>query len=184
MIKVNLVPPEILAKARQRQQMIQGAAIGVAALLLLLGMSVMHWAALSRLEGQFHELGLEFKRLEAVVAKVEEMDRTAGALRARLGVITDLLKGRPAYPKFMSDFVLAVPPGVTIKSLATTGGSTNPIKLTMAAESRSSQDIAAWVKNMEQSGKFTLIELGPVTSTEGPERTLNFTMTTTYTSKL
>lgn len=184
MIKINLVPPEILARARQRQQMIQGAAAGVAALIVLLGISIMHWATLSRLEGQAHELGLEIKRLEAIVAKVEDLDRTAGALRARLGVITDLLKGRPSYPRFMSDFVVAVPAGVTIKALNTTGGSASPIKLNITAESRSSQDIAAWVKNMEQSGKFSAIELGAVTTTESEPKVYNFAVTTTYTPKL
>jgi Tfp pilus assembly protein PilN len=113
---------------------------------------------------------------------VEELDKTASALRSRLGVINDLLKGRASYPVFMSDFTRTVPSGVTVRSLATTGGSANPIKLNISAESRTSQDIALWIKNMEATGKFTPPELGAVSVGAGGAHA--FTVSTTYTPQL
>ena len=183
MIKINLVPAEILSKARQKQQMMQVAAGGVAVLVIVGLISAVHWFQLGRLESQLADGQGRLKKLEVIVAKVEELERTAAAVRARLGVITDLLKGRPLYPYFMSDFVRSVPPGIRVKTLSTAGGgsSAGPLKLTMAAESRSNTDIAAWVKKMEESGKFSAIELGPVTSLTGG---FSFTLTSVYTPAL
>lgn len=182
MIKINLVPPELIAKARQRQQAAQAAVFGGIVLVIVLLISLFHYARLMSLQSDLADREAEFKRLEAIVAKVEELEKTAGALKARLGVINDLLKGRPAYPVFMSDLARVVPSGVTLRSVTTTGGSTTPMKLNFAAESRSSQDIAAWVKNMEANGKFTNLELGPVSA--AATGSLTFTMTGIYTPKL
>lgn len=182
MIKVNLVPSELLSRARQRQQAIQAAVAGGCLLLVILVMSVAHWFRLYSLQSTLSYNESEFARLETIVKKVEELDKTANALRARLGVINDLLKGRPSYPIFMSDFTRAVPAGVTLRSMTTQGGASAPIKLVMSAESRSSQDIAAWIKNMEVTGKFSTPELGAVAVSDAGVH--SFTVTTTYTPKL
>ncbi|OGR88267.1 MAG: hypothetical protein A3J74_01565 [Elusimicrobia bacterium RIFCSPHIGHO2_02_FULL_57_9] len=186
MIKINLVPSEILAKAQQRQQNIQAAAVAVFLAAVVILLSLGRWATLKNLESTLGENHARLKKLEIVVAKVEELERTAAAVRARLNVMNDLLKSRPVYPYFMSDFVRSVPLGVRITNLNTAGGGSTagPLKLNMTAESRSNEDIASWVKNMEQSGKFSLIELGAVTTAEGAERSYSFTLTTVYTPTL
>ena len=186
MIKVNLVPPEILAKARQRQQALQAAAAGVALALVIVGASLVHFVGLKRLEGRLAVGQAELKKLEVIVAKVEELERTVNAVRARLNVITDLLKGRPLYSYFMSDLVRSVPSGVRIRTLGTEGGGSSavPLKLTMSAESRTHEDIAAWTRKMEELGKFSTIELGPVTTVEGAEKLFTFSMTAVYTPTL
>jgi len=186
MIKVNLVPAEILAKAQQRQRIIQAAAAGACAILLVLGVSLGHWMNLKRLETRLAKGTAELKRLEIIVAKVEELERTVGAVRTRLNVITDLLKSRPLYPYFMSDFARSVPLGVRVRSLSTSGGGSggSPLRLTMAAESRTNEDIASWVKRLEASGRFANVELGPVTSAGGAEPVYSFTLTSVYTPSL
>ena len=182
MIKVNLVPSDILAKAHQKQQVLQAAAVGVGLLLVVAGISAGHWFKLNRLEKTLAEDQARLKKLEVIVAQVEELERTASAVRSRLRVITDLLRGRTVYPYFMSDFVRSVPPGVHVKSVTSTGGGSaaGPIKLNMTAEARTNEDIAAWVKKMEDSGRFTDIELGAVTQDAGAERSFNFTIKSTY----
>jgi type IV pilus assembly protein PilN len=187
MIKVNLVPQEILAKAEQKQRSLQAAFIG-AVLLVVIGLiSAGHYYRLSRLESKLAVDQATLKRLQVIVTKVEELEATAAALRARLNVITDLLRGRPLYPYFMSDFVRTVPSGVRVKSMSTTGGGSaaGPITLSMTAEAVRQGDIAEWVKNMETSGRFMNPELGPVAAaTTLSGRTYNFTMTVTYTPSL
>ena len=184
-IRGNLVPGEILAKAHQKQQVIQ-AALALSAFLIVVALaSFMHWAKYVGLEKQVVKLDADFKRLSVIVAKVEEAERTAAAVRARLGVITDLLKGRTSYPVCMSDFVRTVPAGIRVKNMGTKGGAGTAMMLNIAAESRSNEDIATWVRNMEQTGKFEKVELGPVATAEaGETRSYNFTVTTTYTPKL
>ena len=187
MIKVNLVPAEILAKTRQKQRVIQAASAAVLALLALAALSLAHYYKLNRLEAKLATDQAELKKLEVIVAKVEEIEKTSAAVRARLNVINDLLKSRMLYPYFMSDFVRSVPLGVRVRSLTTTGGgsSVGPIKLNLSAESRTNEDIAGWVKRLEDSGRFSAVELvGPVTAVEGAEKGYTFTLTTTYTPAL
>ena len=186
MIKVNLVPAEILAKARQRQQVFQVVIAGLGVLVIVAGISLAHWVKVKRLESKLDQGQSKLKKLELIVAKVEQIEKTANDVRVRLGVIMDLLKSRSLYPSFMSDFVRSVPLGVLVKNLSTTGGGSagGPIKLTMSAEARSNEDIAAWVRKMEDLGKFSNTELGPVSVQEAGERMYSFTLTSTYTPTL
>lgn len=186
MIKVNLVPSEILAKSEQKHRALQAGVVGFLLVLLVIGISFLHWFKLERLEKTLAEDAVKLKKLEVIVAKVEQLEREAKAVRDRLAVIETLLKGRSLYPYFMSDFVRSVPLGVRVKTLTTTGGGSaaSPLRLSIAAESRSNEDIAGWVRKMEDSGKFLNVELGGVTGTEGAERVYNFTLTTLYTPTL
>ncbi|HAM34331.1 MAG TPA: hypothetical protein DEB40_09205 [Elusimicrobia bacterium] len=185
MIKVNLVPGDILAKAQQKQKIAQFGLAGGAAALLVVAVSVVFWMRLKGLESTLAEHEAEYKRLAAVVAKVKEAENAANLLRARLKVIDDLDRGRRAYPYFMSDFARSVPPGVRVQTLNTTGGGNSPMKLNITAEARSNEDIAAWVRKMEETGRFGNIELGPVIARETAEGILRgFSLTTMYTPQL
>ena len=54
MIKVNLVPGEILAKARQRQLLLQAAVLGGALAVALVLISFVHWMGLYRLQNDYN----------------------------------------------------------------------------------------------------------------------------------
>ena len=196
MIKVNLVPSDILAKAHQKQQVLQAAAAGVVALGLIALVSAGHFYTLQSLKSKLKVDQAKLKQLEAVVAQVEELERTAAAVRARLGVITDLLKGRTTYPYFMTDLARCVPQGVRVKSLTTAGGgsSAGPMKLTITAEALTNDSVADWLRRMEAfgdgkgpvgetrlPGKFSGVELGAVSAAAG---VYSFTVTAVYTPSL
>lgn len=195
MIKVNLVPADILAKAHQKQQMLQAGAAGVAVLILLVLISIGHYYTLEKLEHQYAFDDGRLKKLEIIVKQVEDLEKTEAALKARLSVITDLIKGRTVYPYFMSDLARAVPGGIQLKSLTATGGGSGagPVKLAFTAAAQSNDDIADWLRKMETfadnkpanqaraPGKFSNIELGPVTATGD---VYNFSVTAVYTPSL
>ena len=180
MIKINLVPAEILAKAKQRQLLLQGAVLGSLMALVLVVVSFGHWYGKHTLEITLAADEAELKRLDRVVKQVEELEKAAAALRARLGVIEDLLLGRAYYPVFMSEFARSVPAGVRVNSMSTSTTTPGTVKLVIAAIGNSNEDIAAWVKTMEKNAKFASIELGAVTASGA---TYNFALTATYTSK-
>jgi type IV pilus assembly protein PilN len=188
MIKINLVPAEILAKAHQRQQMLQASAAGILIAAVLVVVSLSHLYTLHALESQLAEDQLKLKKLEVIVAQVEELEKTRDAVRARLNVVENLLKGRTLYPTFMSDFAASVPSGVRVKNLNSTGGGSAaaPLKLTITAESRTNEDIAGWMRKMEDGGRFSGVELGPVTTNPvaggGGDKISAFTLNTTYTA--
>ena len=180
MIRVNLVPAEILAKAQQKQQVLQATAAGIFALIIVALISLGHYYKLNQLDRQLQADNKRLDQLKVIVQKVEELEKTRDAVKARLGVITDLLKGRALYPHFMSDFARSVPAGIQIKTMTTSGGGSSaaPLKLTMTAEARENDDIAVWVKRMQTSGRFSAIELGAVNEAG---TVYDFKMTSVYT---
>lgn len=180
MIKVNLVPAEILAKAKQRQLMLQAAVLGGLMALVLIVVSLGHWYGKRQLEQRLGYVESELSRLDRIVKQVEELEKAAAAVRARLNVIEDLLLGRAYYPIFMSEFARSVPGGVKVNTMTTSNAAPGTIKLSIVAVANSNEDIAAWVKTMEKNTKFASIELGAVSAAG---TFYNFAMTATYTSK-
>lgn len=182
MIKVNLVPADILAKARQRQLVFQASLVGGALAVVLVIISLGHWYGLYRLQNDYLYKESKLKKLGAIVAQVEELEKAAAAVRARLGVIDDLLKGRAFYPFFMSDFARTVPAGVKVVMLTTQMQPNSVAKLTIGATAMTSEDVAAWVRTLQSTPHFGAVELGPVSA--GGARQFNFALTATYTNKL
>lgn len=182
MIKVNLVPADILAKARQRQLMLQASVVGSLLAVVVVIISVVHWYGLHSLQNDFNYKQAKLERLKAIVSQVEELEKATAAVRARLGVIEDLKKGRTYYPVFMSDFARTVPPGVKVAALATSTQPGSALKLTITATALTSEDVAAWVRTLQTTPHFDRVELGAVSS--GGPRAFNFSITAFYTNKL
>jgi Tfp pilus assembly protein PilN len=180
MIKVNLVPTEILAKAKARQFILQAAVLGGLVALLLVGVSFGHWYGKHSLELTLIDKEGELKKLDAIVKQVEELEKAAAAVRARLNVIEDLLLGRAFYPIFMSEFARSVPAGVRVNTMGTSTMSPGTIKLSISALANTHDDIVAWAKTLERNAKFGAVELGAV-SVMGTQ--YSFALTATYTSK-
>ena len=182
MIKVNLVPSEILAKARQRQLILQAGLVGGVLAVLVVLISMMHWFGLYRLQNDYNYKEAKLKKLGAIVAQVEELEKAAAAVRARLSVIEDLLKGRAFYPFFMSDFARTVPAGVRVNQMTTSTQPNSTVKLSITASASSNEDVAAWVRTLQGASHFSGVELGPVSASGA--RQFSFTITATYTNKL
>ena len=181
MIKVNLVPGDILAKARQRQLLLQAGVLGGLLGVVLVVISLVHWLGLYRLQNDYNYKGSELSRLAPLVAQVEELEKANDAVRARLGVIESLLKGRAFYPMFMSEFARTVPGGVKVVNLATSVQPNGSVKLSISAIANTNDDVAAWMRTLEKNNHFAGVELGPV-SASGKQ--YNFTIATVYTLKL
>jgi Tfp pilus assembly protein PilN len=185
MIKINLVPAEILAKARQRQLVIQASAIGLVLSLVLALISVAHWFSLHQLNNDYKYKEAKLQKLSVIVSEVEQLEKSAAAVRARLGVIDSLLKGRAYYPIFMSQFAATVPSGVTVTNVGTApkkGKEGDTLTLTISAEANSNDDIAAWLRVLGGDTHFSSVELGPVHAAGKVGYT--FSVTTDYTLKL
>lgn len=154
MIKVNLVPQDILDRELQRQRTIQAGVILSVLGIVLAGVSLLHYTQAISLDRQLAKDKKELDTLKAIVSQVEQLEQTAQAVRARLNVIEELLVGRPLYPYFMQDVVATFPPGLWITSLNTTpdGGG---LKVAMNAKAISSDDVSKWLRTLESSKKFS-----------------------------
>ncbi|MFI5349932.1 MAG: PilN domain-containing protein [Elusimicrobiota bacterium] len=180
MIKVNLVPGEILAKARQRQLLLQAGLVGGVFGIVLVLIALMHWAGLYRLQNDFKYKQSKLQELQPIVSQVEDLEKESEAVKARLGVIEGLLKGRAFYPLFMSEFARTVPSGVKITAL-NTASQPDAVKLSITATADTSDDVAGWMRTLEKNSHFSGVDLGPV-SAAGQK--YSFTITTLYTLKL
>jgi Tfp pilus assembly protein PilN len=181
MIKVNLVPHELLARARQRQLLLQLTVLGVLGATALVGVSMLHWVSLFHLENDLKYDESKLNSLKAIVSQVEELEKSAALVHSRLDVIEDLLKGRAFYPLFMSDFARTVPGTIRVTNLGTTSLSSSSVKLSISAVAESSDDIATWMRTLQGNANFSNIELGTVSSAG---RQFSFTITAGYAIKL
>jgi type IV pilus assembly protein PilN len=179
MIKINLVPQEILDKELERQRGIQAsAAVGLLGVVLLV-VSMSHYYKSVRLEKILKEDQAKFDKLQAIVAKVEELERTVQAVRSRLNVMQDLLVNRPLYPRFMEDLLRTLPPGVWLTGMTSTADG-NGLKVGMSSKALTSEDVAQWLRTLGKSDVFKEPALtGPITV--DVDRTNTFSMSAKYT---
>ncbi len=181
MIKINLIPSEIIEKVQQRQRTIQIAFASTILVLMLIGVSAARWMTVQGLEKDLAFNEQELKRLASLVAMVEDLKRRKASLESRLGVVTGLLRGRPAYPYFMSDFTKTVPGGVRVKTLSTIGGGNSPISLSLQADAAKPEDIQSWIKKLIDTGQFSNVTMGDVTTKKEDGRFIrSFSLTTVY----
>jgi Tfp pilus assembly protein PilN len=153
MIKINLVPQDILDKEVAHQRALQASAGGVAAAILIASISGAHyWRGIS-LEKALKTDKSELERLQKIVAQVEELEQKAGQVRARLNVVVGLMKYRALYPRFMEDLTQTLPTGVWLTSL-TTAGDQNGLTVTMGCSGVTSEDAAAALRAFESGGRF------------------------------
>ena len=161
MIKINLVPAELLIQQRQQQQLMQAAAAGILVLFVFFGISVGHWNTARRLDKQYADDEAKMKKLQVIVDQVDQLEATARAVQSRLNAIENLLKGRFLYTKFLQDWAEAVPAGVWVLNL-NTSSSEDKVTVSTSAMARTKEDVADWVRTLETSGKFSGVELGPL----------------------
>ncbi|MBI4346849.1 MAG: PilN domain-containing protein [Elusimicrobia bacterium] len=182
MIKVNLVPRELLDKEVQRQRLMQAAVVGALALVGMLFISAAHWYRATKVESELAELNKKYDKLAKIVAQVEELEKTANAVKIRLSVITGLLKGRALYPWFMTDLLETMPPGVWMGSLATTAKDQNALGVSIGnAVANSSDGVSQWLRNFAANNKWAEPKLSAIGVVDkGDSKEYSFSIQTEY----
>lgn len=162
MIRVNLVPQDILDKEIQRLRAMQALA-GVGVLLFFLGgVSFKHYRTKVELLKTLEQQQAELKRLEQIVAEVKALESQAAAVRSRLGVMDGLLVSREFYPRFMSQLVETFPPGIWINSLGAAPGGEG-LTLSLASNARTVRDLLDWYRTLKTSEIFADPVIGTLT---------------------
>ena len=161
MIKVNLVPQEFLDRELQKQRLAQVSVVAGFLAIIFLGVSFSHYYKGVALEKRLAEAEVEFKRLEAIVKQVEELEAKAKAVKSRLDVIQDLLVARSFYPRFMTDLLKNLGEGVWLKSLSATGSPAD-LKVMMTCEGSGTEAATAWLRQLQVSTAFKDPSLGAI----------------------
>ncbi|MFH2202513.1 MAG: PilN domain-containing protein [Elusimicrobiota bacterium] len=175
MIKVNLVPAEILDREVQRQRAIQVGIVAGLVALLFAGVSFTHYRTKIQVTKQLEEENARLKKLEAIVAQVNAFESKAAAVRSRLGVMNDLLKSRELYPKFMVDIIESFPDGVWIGTLSTTKKD-KTLSLSMPAFAASTGDLTTWLRTLEESKIFSEAKISGIAIDQEGKHTFSMSM--------
>jgi Tfp pilus assembly protein PilN len=180
MIKINLVPQEILDKEAGRQRAAQGAAVGLAVLLFVVAISAAHyWSSIS-LDKTLKTDAAELNRLKIIVDQVTELENQTRQVHARLDIVQSLMKYRGLYPRFMEDLAKTLPPGVWLASL-TTSGDQKGLTITLGCKGAASDDAAALLKAFDGSERFKEPLLnGTITVGGGTAQESAFSITVKY----
>jgi|SRR5581483_704429 len=192
MIKINLVPPEILQRERQRQRAIQAIFVAGCAMAIVLTLTLWHLRQGSKAASELAAVQKEYKEKWADIgAKLDKRKADVEALRTRLGVITDLLKGRALYPHFMADVGRVMPGDAWVTQISTSRDSgKNQLKVTMMAATGSANSIPTWLRTLSKPatfGSFTEPTITPISISEDQEtngKKYEFTLTTSYVPRL
>ncbi len=183
MIRINLLPREIYA-AEAKQQIKTFSVIVVGAIVALM-LAYWGWglSKVEKMEGELIQAQGELRKFQAIVDKVEELQKTRDKLRARRDVIRRLLVGRLVYPKFFEDFMTLLPSEVWVTSLNTSIAPSGEVRLNISAKSLSNFAIVDWMKNLHSSPLCKDIKLGTITASgqgEGRSSLLSFSISFNY----
>ncbi|HBL18017.1 MAG: hypothetical protein A2X36_07560 [Elusimicrobia bacterium GWA2_69_24] len=178
MIKVNLVPQEILDKELQRQRLVQVGFVAGVFGLLFLGISGAHFYRSVSLARSLAESEAKYKKLEAIVQQVEALEAQAKAVKARLDVMNELDRARPFYPRFMTELLKMLPSGIWLTTLDAKASGPDQLTLNMGSQSASVDNVTTWLRVLNSTGAFTAPALGPLKFGSAGE--ITFTMGATY----
>lgn len=176
MIKVNLVPQEILDKETQRQRAMQVGVVAAFFAVILVVVSLSHYRAKTVLVSQLAEEKDKLKKLQTIVDQVSAFEAKAAVVRSRLGVMNDLIKSRELYPTFMADLIESFPNGVWIKRLGTTTQDGGVLDLSIPASANSTRDVTNWLRTLESSPLFSETKISPIAIAVDGKHTFNMTM--------
>lgn len=165
MIKINLIPPEYIAKIN-RKVVIAKVTLGVvvaAGLIVLL--SSWHFGRSKRLEMRLTDLEAEMVILQKDVDRVKEIEKQIAEVQKYLDSINSINKNRFVYTRFLQDLISDLPGTIWFNNVATTlAGSV--VSVTMTFNSNSAYDLAYWLNSLETSGPYKDVVIGSISVTE------------------
>ncbi len=175
MTRINLLPPERLAKLRQKLYVRGGALAAMALVAAFFVADAVHAATARRLAQIAANQDDQIAAIQGLDVQIKAAKRALKAYQDRIADIKNLRKVRRFYPTFLSDFVRSVPEGVTVKTLQTLGGGTQaaPLKVEITASVSGFVDVLAWIVAMEALHFSNLDLAGPLSASgTGPDQRL------------
>lgn len=151
MIKINLIPPEVLAEQAKKLRILQATLAAGCFALLIAMVSLWRWDTQHNLVSERDQLKAELNKVNEKVKQVEAFEAILAQVQSHLDVINNLLKGRLVNPYFMEDFARALTGGVWVTSINSTQDG-NALKLQIDAKALDKNEIADWMRSLESYG--------------------------------
>jgi len=182
MIKINLIPPEYIARINRRAiiaKAVLAAVLVVAAVALV---SVWHVTRSKTIEAALARSENDMRLLQKDVDQVKAIELQIAEVQKYLDAINSINKGRFTYTHFLQDLTSDLPSTIWFNNVNTTlSGGVVSVALTVNANS--AYDLAYWINSLETSGPYAAVEIGgiAVNDTEGGRKfTVPISMKYTY----
>lgn len=186
MIRVNLVPQDILDRELQKQRMVQVGVVAAVFGLAFAGLSYSHYHRKVVLTAQLEQAKKELAELEKYKNLLTEATSKRNTVVARRKVIEGLLTSRLVYPRFMTDIGEGLPKGMWLESLTTTTKPNNVVEVSAGAASLRPEDAAQWLRGVNASTSAVLSGGGRFSGGKTASLTIGdttkFSITMTYTA--
>ena len=147
MPKINLLPwrDELRAQRRNQFYMAMGGALGVATVIVLLGVLLMN----SVIDAQYDRNRLlqnEISQLDIRIKEILDLEAQKDRLVARMKIIEQLQQSRPEVVHLFEDIARSMPDGVYLTSVKQTGD-----RLEIRGTAESNTRVSAFMRNIDKS---------------------------------
>lgn len=183
MIRINLIPPEYIARINRKvviAKVVLASVIVVAAIAMV---SIWHITRAKTIEAALAARTAEMKLLQKDVDQVKAIEAQIAEVQKYLDAINSINKGRFVYTHFLQDLISDLPATIWFNTV-NTSLSGSVVSVTLAVNSNSAYDLAYWINSLETSGPYTDVGIGGISVSEtelGKKFTVSITVK--YTNK-
>ena len=175
MARINLLPwREELRRERQRQFMISTLMTVILGVILVFLVGMAFDNRIEHQEARNEKIRLEIKRLEARIARIQQLEQTRERLLSRKRIIEQLQASRSMTVELLDKLAKSIPVGVTLQTVRQQG-----MNVTLSGFSQSNARVSAYLQSLQGSDLFLdpdlkIVELSdrPMTPVEPYEFTI------------
>lgn len=121
MPQINLLPPEIRARGRERRLLVIGALVGLGVLVVLGIVLLVQQNTISNEEEELERLRAREADLRAQVAELQEFGQLKASIDSKRQVLASALTNDVAWSRFLNDLSLIIPDDSWLTSLQLSG---------------------------------------------------------------
>lgn len=182
MIKINLIPPEYIARINRKVLIAKVVLAAVLVFAAVSMVSVWHIGRAKAIESALAKSEAEMVILQRDVDQVKAIEAQIAEVQKYLNSINSINKGRFVYTRFLQDLTSDMPATIWLSNISTTlSGSV--VSLSMGVNSNSAYDLAYWINSLETAGPYVSVEIGGITVSDvetGKKLTVSITAKYNY----
>lgn len=182
MIKINLIPPEYIARINRKVLIAKVVLASVLVIAVVMMASVWHIGRSRSIESSLAKAEAEMAILQRDVDQVKAIEAQIAEVQRYLNSINSINKGRFIYTRFLQDLISDMPSTIWLNNVGTSL-SGNIVSVSMGVNSNSAYDLAYWINSLETSGPYTDIGIGGISVSDvetGKRLTVPITVKYTY----
>jgi len=161
MIRINLIPPEYIARINRKALIAKAALASVLVIAVVVVASLWHIGRSKTIEFRLVGLEADMVILQKDVDQVKAIEAQIAEVQKYLNSINSINKGRFIYTRFLQDFISDMPSTIWLSNVSTTL-SGNVVSVSMGVNSNSAYDLAYWINSLETSGPYSDVGIGGI----------------------